>query len=84
MSESEAVESRNHYRKYDTHFVSPFWSNTKNRQYVIMIYPRIRMDNPNVSDWGLNVVANNDVNEAISVPQEIVINESYENGSWGQ
>ena len=42
------------------------------------------MDNPNVSDWGLNVVANNDVNEAISVPQEIVINESYENGSWGQ
>lgn len=84
MSEAEAVESQNHYRKYDTHFVSTLWSNTKNRQYVIMIYPRIRVDNPSVSDWGLCVFANNDVNEAVNVPQDIVTKESYENGSWSQ
>ena len=72
------------YRQEEGHINGFYVNNRNHRHYCIMLYPRIRTDGSNIADFGMNIWANTDVNDPISISQEVLTNESYDNGSLSQ
>lgn len=72
LNPTEIENSDKSYKKYSHHYVSTVWCNSRRCQYAIMLYPRIRVNNPSVSDFGVLISANDDVNEVLSASQELL------------